>query len=163
MPVSIEIYKPWELLRLAAKELQEVYHNENFTVNFDNWLYHKTDGKCHVCLAGAIMARGLPLYAKSKHADADSFEYPWDHYFFGLNNFRAGELKNFLSITCCNLRDAVIEKIVAHPENPLNEPFSFSGEPTEEEFQSLIDKLEAFAEFLESNYNHLDLVQEWEQ
>jgi hypothetical protein len=52
--------KPSELLRLALADLRKVERDERYEV--DMWAWHapdESDNRCHVCLAGAVIAGTL--------------------------------------------------------------------------------------------------------
>jgi hypothetical protein len=62
--------KPSALIRLALADLAAVEANPRYAVNMDSW--HKPwQGRCHVCLAGAVMANTFG-------ADPSKFLYPSD-------------------------------------------------------------------------------------
>jgi hypothetical protein len=65
-----------ELIRLALRDLAAVEANPTYKVSMcDSW--HEPHGKvCHVCLAGAVMAKTL---ATSPREDKVPYEYPDTH------------------------------------------------------------------------------------
>ncbi len=52
--------KPSELIRLALKDLEACELDPKYQINMDSW-HAPIDGKCAVCLAGAVMARTLDI------------------------------------------------------------------------------------------------------
>ena len=51
--------KPSELLRVAINDLKETLKDENVEFHPFHWMYKRPDGKCMVCLAGAVMLNSL--------------------------------------------------------------------------------------------------------
>jgi hypothetical protein len=50
---------PSELIRLALSDLRKVEKDERYVVDMDEWHWPPPRGRCHVCLAGAVMAGTL--------------------------------------------------------------------------------------------------------
>lgn len=68
------------LLRQAVADLRAIEKNKVYTVDMDRFHYpalgfNKTARTCHVCLAGAVMARTLGANPKAR---MDPFEYSRD-------------------------------------------------------------------------------------
>lgn len=51
--------QPSRLIRLALKDLAKVRRHKNFIIDMNTWFSKQDDGKCHVCLAGAVMVGSL--------------------------------------------------------------------------------------------------------
>ena len=55
--------KPWNLIRLAIKDLEKCEIDPNYKIDMDVWHLppnehiSSDDGKCWVCLAGSVMAK----------------------------------------------------------------------------------------------------------
>lgn len=49
--------KPSALIRLALKDLEKCERSRKYKINMSVW--HEPNGKCSVCMAGAIMAQRL--------------------------------------------------------------------------------------------------------
>ena len=96
--------KPSELIKLAINDLKEVERDPRYRVDMDQW--HRVgmpyDDRCHLCLAGAVMAGQLGV-------DSDEGATPgmFDELkaLRALDEFRQGELHNafgYLSIDIPN-------------------------------------------------------------
>lgn len=84
--------KPSELIRVALEDVRLVEKDDRYIVFMDDW--HTTrnrEGACHVCLAGAVMAKSLKAnvweYTTPK-------KYPTDvrSKLFALDHFRSGDV-----------------------------------------------------------------------
>ncbi len=49
--------KPSELITLALNDLLKVEKDKRYKIDMDTW--HTPNGKCAICLAGAVMAKSL--------------------------------------------------------------------------------------------------------
>ena len=79
--------KPSELIRLALADLALCAADPNYRIDMEEW--HKPEyGVCHVCLAGAVMAKSL----NAPPADQlYSYNFPSSHKkLFVLNDLRNG-------------------------------------------------------------------------
>lgn len=66
------------LLRLAVKDAQVIEKNKNYKFNMGKWHYpeynfktNKNDGKCSVCMAGAIIANTFKVSSKKQFSPFD--------------------------------------------------------------------------------------------
>jgi hypothetical protein len=53
--------KPSALIRLALRDLEKCERSKRYGINMAEW--HKPNGVCEVCLAGAVMAKTLSVPA----------------------------------------------------------------------------------------------------
>lgn len=62
--------KPSELLRVAMRDLELVEADPRYKVNMSAWHGKRSDQRCHVCLAGAMLAKscGFPIHWFWTHA-----------------------------------------------------------------------------------------------
>ena len=51
--------QPSELIRLALDDLDWLSSSSQYTIDMGAWHRPEQDGTCHICLAGAVMARSL--------------------------------------------------------------------------------------------------------
>lgn len=82
--------KPSELIRLALRDLREVEADPRYAVNMADW--HNPHAEiCHVCFAGAVMAKslGTPVYEYSSYCD-HRFSTQWQRSLDALDSFRLG-------------------------------------------------------------------------
>ncbi len=125
---------PSQLLRLALNDLHTCEEDGRYEI--DMYTYHWWNGKndrCHVCLAGAVMAQSL-------RDDILNDSAPFD---FGihadklkaLDRFRRGMIRSGVSLMGLELPDTFVH--IAIPE------YSFEGR---EEFHSRINMLATWLE-----------------
>lgn len=63
-----------DLIEVALKDLTSVRRSSRYSVNMSIWhVPENTERQCHVCLAGAVMARTL---GADPEKDADPYVYP---------------------------------------------------------------------------------------
>ena len=56
--------KPSQILAIALRDLRLTERNKRFVVNMNHWMLN-LDGRCNVCLAGAVMANRYPNKCKA--------------------------------------------------------------------------------------------------
>lgn len=78
--------KPSELIRLALADLEECEKDPRYAIGMVRW-HAPEDGRCVVCLAGAVMAKSLD-------APIDQFVVPEDDQkaLYALDEFRVGNI-----------------------------------------------------------------------
>lgn len=64
--------KPSELIRLALDDLAKVERSKRYVVNMNGW--HEPNGRCAVCLAGAVMAQHFGASPKQNMFPSDYHE-----------------------------------------------------------------------------------------
>lgn len=79
---------PSELITLALNDLELVEKDERYEVNMEVYHY-PSDGKCLVCLAGAVMAKSLEVPPETNYL---SYSEPNYKQLNALDYFRAGAL-----------------------------------------------------------------------
>lgn len=89
--------KPSELIRLALRDLKAVERSKNYVINMHSW--HEPDetaGVCHVCLAGAVMARSLKAERGSDLTPSEMMHAgvspAWHARLVALDDLRNGQL-----------------------------------------------------------------------
>lgn len=88
--------RPSEALRQALIDLEKVERDSRYVIDMGIWHQPRWDGKCHVCLAGAVMAQTLPpeqLMSSSKIDDMDL-----GHRLMGIDYFRSGDIDTGLKL-----------------------------------------------------------------
>lgn len=82
--------KPSSLILLALSDLEKVEKDKRYEVNMNNW-HFPGDNKCHVCLAGAVLAKHLNLDIKTDYVQVyDELTKSVDNKLEALNCFRVG-------------------------------------------------------------------------
>lgn len=108
--------KPSELIHLAMNDLEAVEKNPLYRVDMEVW-HEMFNTKCHVCLAGAVMACTLAFDPKKPFFDIDM---ETNDKLCVLNYLRAGLINsalNRLDINIpCGINDYV--EIVDYHKNP---------------------------------------------
>lgn len=93
--------KPSELIRLALSDLRKCENNPAYKIDMSLW--HDPgaiEGKCSVCLAGAVMAQteGLSIDRYKYPSSGDPFYLKYN----ALNYFRVGEISD--GLTCLKIK-----------------------------------------------------------
>lgn len=89
--------QPSALIRAAVRDLKSVRRSSNYVVDMDYWhmpaweaeSYDHDEHACHVCLAGAVMARSLGVDVGDIAAPED-FGARAERKLLALNSFRLG-------------------------------------------------------------------------
>lgn len=87
--------KPSELIRLALKDLARVKRDPRYSVDMGTWHGLDLRGKCHVCLAGAVMACRLPT-DPSRSFHPENFSLGIEDKLRALDQFRQGKMNRAL-------------------------------------------------------------------
>ena len=83
--------KPSELIRIALKDLEACELDPKYQINMNSW--HATiDGKCAVCLAGAVMARTLGI-SPTRDVAPEDLESDLKHRLCALDCLRTGRVQ----------------------------------------------------------------------
>ncbi len=87
--------KPSDLIEVALNDLRRVRKSKKFKIDMYDWFSGQLDGRCSVCLAGAVMAKTLNL----KVSEGDTLipncnlrVSPVSAKLEALNSFRTGEV-----------------------------------------------------------------------
>lgn len=116
-------------IEMALADLEVIEGLPNYAIDMETW--HAPiadDGRCLVCLAGAVMASRHPIephqtYVGPLPADGPqefALSEHWDDLFYSLDEFRAGHVEAFLTLEGSMPRARV--EAFAHAESPA-EPF----------------------------------------
>lgn len=96
--------KPSELIRLALSDLEKVMEDGRYVVNFNRFHSPRPDEnqfnedkKCHVCFAGAVMAKSLNSDI-DEHLMPAGFDLGTTRKLFALDNFRVGAIYSGLNL-----------------------------------------------------------------
>lgn len=89
--------KPSELIRLALRDLRAVERSKKYTVDMGSWHEPNEDtGVCHVCLAGAVMARSLKAGRDYDLTPSEMWTHGvspvWHDRLVALDDLRSGDL-----------------------------------------------------------------------
>lgn len=94
--------KPSELILLALSDLKKVERSKDYIVDMSDW--HQPNGKCSVCLAGAVMAFSLGVSKKREISlSYNDFSTVNVEKLRALNSFRIGEIGGGLN--CLGIDD----------------------------------------------------------
>lgn len=88
--------KPSALILLALKDLAAVERSKEYMVNMGQWHRPMSNGRCSVCLAGAVMSKSL----KAKGSDylfPSNFSTYKHAKLLALDYFREGEIQSGLN------------------------------------------------------------------
>lgn len=86
------------LLAVAVKDIQLLEKNPKFILDMNYWLKKTNGGKCHVCMAGAVMHKELNVKI-TKNVDLDAWSgggYAIVNKLYAINNMREGRHENNL-------------------------------------------------------------------
>ena len=89
--------KPSELLQLALDDLAKVERSLDYEVDMENWHTPPEGGVCHVCMAGAVMAKTLKV-DRFKGYTPHNFETGTRKKLRALDIFRTGNLIRALDV-----------------------------------------------------------------
>lgn len=84
--------KASDLLELALKDMEAIRNNPEYLLDMGAW--HRADvytGKCHVCLAGAVIASRLDL-PPAVSVNLSDFDEPTVLKLLALDNIRRGDV-----------------------------------------------------------------------
>lgn len=95
--------KPSALIRLALRDLEKCEQSKNYQIEMGAW--HEPNGKCSVCLAGAVMAQSL-------YGERSKAFIPSD---FGPNELKLRALDDF---RCGYINEAFMQLGMKHPGLP---------------------------------------------
>lgn len=90
-----------ELIRAALADLEKVEADPNYEINMRTWVdYRRPNGKCAVCLAGAVMAKTLDCRVDEDTGTANPKNFDWaiERKLLALNEFRTGCVLDGLSL-----------------------------------------------------------------
>ena len=102
--------KPSELLELALSDLAKVERSSKYNVSMGNWHSPTRYNGCHVCMAGAVMAKTLEAVRFKEHVPGD-FETDTKMKLRALDYFRAGWLDLALTFLGIDLPQSLARKI----------------------------------------------------
>jgi len=129
--------EPSKLIRLALKDLEACQKDKDYIIRMSGWHY-PVEGKCHVCLAGAVISQTL---GGKKEVDLfpNCFPLPWASALWALDFFRRGAIEHgllHLNILLDSERSSKVPRYVSMPLYPS--PL----EPMDEENRA--DRIEKF-------------------
>ena len=87
---------PSALIRLALADLDKAEQTPGYEIDMDRW-HSPQDGKCLICLAGAVMAFSLNTPKEKCYSDT-SFSRTSEQAFSALDSFRAGDIPSGLYV-----------------------------------------------------------------
>lgn len=80
--------KPSELIRLALADLRKCEADPRYEIDMDQW-HMPIDGKCCVCLAGAVMGQSLSVMLNAPY-EPGAFNKDTARKLHALDSFRCG-------------------------------------------------------------------------
>lgn len=92
--------KPSDLIDLALADLEKAEKSDDYIIEMNVWHKPNDDGKCLVCLAGAVMAFSLNFDREMKYVLANMPKNN-QHKMSALNHFRYGAIRtgfNYMGI-----------------------------------------------------------------
>lgn len=78
-----------KLIKVAYKDIMTIANDSRYVLNMKTWHEVNSDNRCHVCLAGAVMAGSLNADIKDT-LDIDDFSSVADS-LYAINYIRMGE------------------------------------------------------------------------
>lgn len=83
------------LIRVSVGDLDKVLADRKYDIDMNGWHYPTGDGKCAVCLAGAVIAK---TFDRLPSADVDPDDFGSDDRMrlFALNHVRVGDVAGAL-------------------------------------------------------------------
>ncbi len=135
-----------ELLALAIGDFRKVLADDRYAIDMSTW--HEpgddADDRCHVCLAGSVLAKTikLPLHDNAE----DSFKGPaaWDR-LFALNSLRIGDVVE----AACNLhrrdrdaQDKINDAYTFAKRESIQFPYEIANPTDREGGYALLERLE---------------------
>lgn len=124
---------PWELIRLAIADLEKVEALPDYEIDMEIWHIPQPNGRCAVCLAGAVMVSSLGL---NDYRVAFNPSYVAERSkLFALDRLRFGDTKSGLEIMGWNYRDM--------PDIQIT-PYKHSAEVFKKDMMDLASCLEAY-------------------
>lgn len=85
--------RPSELIELALADLKKVERSKKYVVDMSNWHRRSGSNICHVCLAGAVMAKELKFDSKISAIPSGPETIP----LAALNALRTGDVEGAFS------------------------------------------------------------------
>jgi hypothetical protein len=82
--------KPSELIRVALEDMRALEEDTRYRIDMGAW-HHPGPVFCHVCAAGAVMARRLGVGPATKTSPSD-FDDETSRKLFALDCFREGQV-----------------------------------------------------------------------
>lgn len=81
------------LLLMAVEDAEQIAQDQTYTLDMERW-YHVDphDGRCHVCMAGAVMARRLGA-PKERVAYPWFYDRRWARALEAVNEMRVGKFQ----------------------------------------------------------------------
>lgn len=91
--------KPSELIRVALADIRLVEEDDRYVMDMDDWhsLRPHNTYKCHVCVAGAVMAKSLKA-KRLEYVSPKNYSPSVRKKLVALDNFRSGHINNGLAI-----------------------------------------------------------------
>lgn len=80
--------KPSALIRVALRDLEKCERSRQYRIDMSTW--HRPNGQCSVCLAGAVMSQTMQVPASKKIGPYDFKNQNIRAKLFALNAFRGG-------------------------------------------------------------------------
>ena len=132
MPLDQQDYQPWTkanprplpnklsaLIFLAIEDLERAERSPDHVIQMSTWCRKDIIGKCHVCLAGSVMAFSLGGPFNIGY-DAPLWDTPDGKKMFDLNSVRSGDVEDaFDYLTDCQHEIVWLEEdIVEYHTDP---------------------------------------------
>lgn len=99
---------PGDLIRLAIKDLEKVEKSKDYVVHMLDWHLPLKNGKCLVCMAGAVMANTLKV-DKKYYAEPGRFGEQEKGKLNAINQFRVGDI--YLGLIHLNFDESTARSI----------------------------------------------------
>lgn len=110
---------PSALIRLALSDLTKCEADPRYAINMGVWHDpHHEDRICHVCLAGAVMAKTL---ARAHNRISHPYDTPYSHQLAALDHFRTGDISSAFRLLRIPLPPGIPIYIIILPydEDPI--------------------------------------------
>lgn len=89
--------EPWNLIRCAIADLKKQEKLDSVVIDMGMWhLHDEYDGKCHQCLAGAVMSRRMGVDTRQSATPYMEFTQDVNRQLVSLDEFRRGAIFNAL-------------------------------------------------------------------
>lgn len=112
------VQKPSELLELGIINLKECEKDANYVINMCSWhIYIPSEAKCHVCLAGAYLAKTIKM-PFTRTVAPHELKQPVQDKAYALTNFSRGTMEYGLKALGYEQNHYGYYRIPSYSENP---------------------------------------------
>lgn len=111
--------KPSKLIRVALRDLEKCERSRSYKIEMGDW--HRPNGKCAVCLAGAVMAKTLKA-DRREYAGPATWYHRGDHDTFNklraINYLRIGAVVDAGNLMSFDASSVPHVTVVSYEDNP---------------------------------------------